>query len=55
MDDWERIRKHFTQEEKDLLNKATIATAVCPKGLVVDDDQALAVVHKVKILLNISY
>ena len=43
MSDWERIREHFTEEEKDLLNKAITGEVICPRGCTIDEENAGAI------------
>ena len=38
MDDWVEIRGAFSQEEKELLNRAVTGEAICPRGLILDRD-----------------
>ena len=52
MSDWERIREHFTEEEKDLLNKAITGEVICPRGCTIDEENAGAVAVKIKTLLQ---
>lgn len=35
-EDWERIREHFSEEEKAALRKAIIGETICPKGWMID-------------------
>ncbi len=36
LSDWERIRHHFSEEEKAALNLAVTSETICPRGLVID-------------------
>lgn len=52
MDDWEKIRQHFSETEKMLLNEAITGQVICPKGCTIDMDKAGTVGVKVKNLLR---
>lgn len=51
-DDWERIREHFTQTEKDLLVGAMVGQSVCPQIAFIDLDQAGNTGVKLKRLID---
>jgi hypothetical protein len=50
--DWLRIREHFTDEEKKILNDAITGQVVCPHGCTIDEEKAGIVAEKVKTLLH---
>jgi hypothetical protein len=35
---WDRIRDHFSEDEKELLRGATVAQVICPQGAMIDED-----------------
>ena len=52
IDDWDRIREHFTDAEKKILNEAISGEVVCPRGCMIDEEKAGSVLVKVKTLLR---
>jgi hypothetical protein len=54
MDDWNRIRRHFSEAEKDTLNNAITGEVICPRGCVIDETKAVEVTKKVTRLLGIE-
>lgn len=53
MSDWERIRIHFTEEEKVKLNGAINGETICPRGCTLDEDQLGAqLTEKIKEEIN---
>lgn len=51
IDDWKRIREHFKEEEKAILNAAISGETICPRGCTIDEQKAGEVAAKVKRLL----
>jgi hypothetical protein len=39
MAQWEKIRCHFSQEEKEKLNAAIDGPVLCPKGCILDESK----------------
>jgi hypothetical protein len=39
---WDRIRDHFTEDEKELLRTATVSQVICPQGALIDEDLLVA-------------
>ena len=52
MDDWNRIREQFSDEEKATLNDAIQGEVLCPRGCIVSESLAGPVALKVKELLE---
>ena len=53
IDDWDRIREHFTDAEKKILNEAISGFIICPRvGCMIDEEKAGSVLVKVKTLLR---
>ncbi len=48
MTDWERVREHFSQEEKDRLNAAYTGETICPHGITVDETRCRAEIAKLQ-------
>jgi hypothetical protein len=48
MSDWERIREHFTEAEKDTLNAAIDGETICPPGCTINEHKAGRVVTKIR-------
>jgi hypothetical protein len=51
MDDWQKIRDQFTEDEKATVNYAICGEVVCPRGCTIDEFKAGTVGVKVKRLL----
>lgn len=51
MEDWEKIREHFTEEEKARLNVAINGHVICPRGATLDVKKAGPLILKIKTLL----
>ena len=47
MDDWERIRGNFSEEEKSILNANITGETICPRGIVIDEEKAGEVAKKI--------
>ena len=47
MDDWERIRGNFSEEEKSILNANITGETICPRGIVIDEVKAGEVAKKI--------
>lgn len=37
--EWETVREQFSDEEKDALNLAVTGEAICPRGVIIDEDK----------------
>jgi hypothetical protein len=48
--DWEKIREHFSEMEKQMLNESIEGETLCPRGCIIKEDTSVAV--KIKQLLR---
>ena len=35
--EWNKVREHFTEDEKDFLRKCVTGETICPRGFVIDE------------------
>ena len=54
MSDWDKVREHFSQEEKDRLNLAINGETICPRGMTIDESKAPAECAKFRELLKVA-
>lgn len=39
MTTWDRIREHFSEQEKATLNAAIVGDIICPRGVTLDEEK----------------
>jgi len=53
MEEWDRIRLHFTAEEKKRINDAITGEVVCPRGCTLDEAKLGPLAEKIRTLLQL--